>query len=298
LNKQKSCLGTVGGVPNTPVDCYSTFTQAFGPIGFEFQTNDVAFFMADDWKIRPRLSLSFGIRWEYEMLPTPFANLINPAVPQTGHLPSDFNNIGPRAAFAWDIFGDGKTVLRGGYGIYYGRIINSTIFSALTNTGMAGGQNSVTFSPTSIPPATPVAAPVFPVVFGSLPIAGGRNITFFDPNFQNPQIHQIDLMLERDLGWGTVLRLSYLGSLGRELPDFVDTNLCAGVGVTVAGAASAGCTAANAPGTITYAVTGGGPLNSSTYSTILFRGARPNAAFGSMTDVFSGINSSYNAMVV
>jgi hypothetical protein len=77
----------------------------------------------------------------------------------------------------------------------------------------------------------------------------------------------------------------------------VDTNLCTGIGTAVSGPTGS-CTAANAPGTVTYTVNGGGPLNSSTYSTILFKGARPNAAFGSMTDIFSGINSSYNAFVV
>ena len=85
LNKPNSCAGK---------PCYSNFSQAFGPLGFEFATKDVAFFIQDDWKVYPRLSLSLGLRYEREMLPDPFSNLINPAVPQTAHMPTDNNNLG------------------------------------------------------------------------------------------------------------------------------------------------------------------------------------------------------------
>ncbi|HEX4605719.1 MAG TPA: carboxypeptidase regulatory-like domain-containing protein, partial [Candidatus Angelobacter sp.] len=137
LNKQNGCSGA---------PCYSSFSQGLGLPGLEFNTNDYSLFVADDWKILPRLSLSFGMRWEYQQLPSPFSNLINPGVPQTAHMPSDTNNFGPRVGFAWDVTGNGKTVLRGGYGIYYGRIINSTIFNGLINTAAPGSQVSVSFT--------------------------------------------------------------------------------------------------------------------------------------------------------
>ena len=139
LNTTNSCRALVNGVANTPVPCYTNYSQAFGPIGFEFVTKDVAFFAQDDWRIMPRLSLSFGVRYEREILPDAFSALINPAFAQTSKMPSDGNNIGPRVGFAYDLFGTGKTVVRGGYGIYYARVINSTVFSALSPaTGVAG----------------------------------------------------------------------------------------------------------------------------------------------------------------
>src|SRR5262245_34165336 len=250
LNVPHSCATSPSATPT--LACYSTFSQAFGPIGFEFDTNDVAFFVQDDWKIHQRLSLSLGFRYERELLPQPFSNqpdLRNPNLPQSSFMPDDQNNWGPRVGFAWDVFGKGKTVLRGGYGLFYGRIINSTIFNALTNTGMPGGQNSLTFSPTT---TIPVAAPVFPVVFSGLPAGAGRNVVFFDSNFQNPQIRQADLTLEHDLGWGTVISASYLGSFGRQLPNFVDVNI------------------APSSATVTYQVVNGGPIAAPTYTTSKF----------------------------
>ena len=269
---------TCGGAP-----CYSSFQQAFGPLGFEFKTNDYALFAQDDWKVLPHLSLSLGLRYEYEMLPNVFPNLINPNFGATESKVHDKNNIGPHVGFSWDAFGDSKTVLRGGYGIYYGRIINSTVFNALVNTGMPGGQNSFFFTPTS------AGAPLFPTILSSAPTTTAKpSITFFAPNFQNPQIHQFDLVLERDLGWGTVVSASYLGSLGRELPGFADTNIC-----TAAGTPAPTCAA---PGSITYTVTGG-PIGGTTLTEPLFK-SRPNPLFGSTTEVFSGINSSYHALVL
>ncbi len=255
--------------------CYNNFSQAFGPLGFEFNTTDVSFFAADDWKILPRLSLSLGLRYEREVLPDAFPNLINPLVPQTARMPQDKNNFGPRLGFAYDLSGNGKTVIRGGYGIYYGRIINSTIFNALTSTGMPGAQKTFSVSPTA-------TSLLFPTILPSAPTSGvPPNISFFNPNFQNPQIHQMDLTVERDLGWGTVLSVSYLGSLGRELPDFVDTNIAAPTKL------------------ITYTVLNGGPLaaHGATYTTPLFS-SRLTSAFGAETAIFSGANSNYQALSV
>jgi hypothetical protein len=93
----------------------------------------------DDWKIHPRFTLNLGLRWEPTLQPTsdlgPLPALvpgmhskIAPNAPTglvfSGDLPNaisptDWNNFAPRVGFAWDVRGSGKTVIRGGYGIYY-----------------------------------------------------------------------------------------------------------------------------------------------------------------------------------
>lgn len=269
---------------NRNLVCYNSYAQAFGPLGFAFTTNDYAFFAEDSWRLLPRFSLNIGLRYEYEKLPGAFPALVNPAVSQTGQLPSDTNNFGPRVGFAWDVFGNGKTSVRGGYGIYYGRIINSTIYNALTSTGAPTSQLSFTIFPTITGGAPNPAAPPFPQIISPAtppPASSGLGVVYFDPHFQAPQIHQTDLTIEREVGWNTVVSVSYLGSFGRSLPDFVDTNI---------NPASAG--------TVTYTVADGGPIKKATYSTVLFKGPRPNPNFGSMTDIFSGISSNYNALAI
>jgi hypothetical protein len=258
------------------VGCYSSFSQAFGPLGFAFNTNDYAFFVEDSWRVLPRFTLTLGLRYEYEMLPPAFSNLINPAIPQTSNLPADKNNLGPRVGIAWDVFGDGKTSMRAGYGLYYGRIINSAVYNALITTGNLNGQ--LLFN--NILPTDP-PAPVFPRILATAPPPkAGLAAVYFDQHFQAPEVHETDLTFEQQIGWGTVLSLSYLASFGRNLPDFVDTNI------------------APSTTTIKYNVASGGPISAPTYTTVLFKGLRPNPNFGALTNIFSGVRSNYNAVTV
>jgi outer membrane receptor protein involved in Fe transport len=277
----KLCFTPATPAANTRLagKCYtSNYNQGFGTVAFEFPTTDVAYFLQDDWRVTPRLTVNLGLRWEYERMPVPF--LVGP-IAQSGKMPDDRNNFGPRFGFAYDLTGDGKTSLRGGYGIYYGRIINSTILSALINTGNPAGQVQVSLNPVSSPatPAGNPAAPIFPNVLATPP-AGSSAVVFFANKFANPQIHQLDVIIEREVGRNTVVSASYLASFGNSLPNFVDTNL-------------------NPPTTTGTFEIVGGPFDGRIWKLPIFGGAtRPNPAFGSLTEIRSNINSKYHALVL
>ncbi|HEU4597416.1 MAG TPA: TonB-dependent receptor [Pyrinomonadaceae bacterium] len=125
----------------TPVQQYglglpSSFVQGFGNPVSRLQNKPLAVFAQDSWKIRPNFTLNYGARYDYEItaqiLPGDFVDplsgiAVSAASTQNFYdafgiqqgFPRDKNNIAPRIGMAWDINGDGKTVLRAAYGIFY-----------------------------------------------------------------------------------------------------------------------------------------------------------------------------------
>ena len=259
--------------------CYAgNFTQGLGVLGLTMNTTDINYFFQDDWRISPRFTLNLGVRYEYQRNPNPINP--NPAVPQTQRKVDDRNNIGPRIGFAWDLNGDGKTSLRGGWGMYYGRVINSTVYNALINTGVGAdrGQRQVSFSATNPPPGGVGNLPIYPnLVTAGTPLPTA--VQFFQEDFQLPLIHQSDLIVEREIARNTVVSASYLFSYGKNLPNFVDTNL-------------------PAPSRIVNVPVVGGPFGGSTYATPIFTGARPNPNFLQLTEIRSDVFSKYHALVL
>jgi hypothetical protein len=290
-------------VGNTGIPCYSTFTQGFGPLGFSFNTYDIGFFVQDDFHVNRRLTLNLGLRWEKEIFPAPL--LPNPAAPQTAALPTDNKDFGPRIGFAWDVFGDSKTVVRGGAGIYYGRIINGNIFNALADTGVAADQLSASFFPTTNSGAATPGVPVYPNILPSFSPAGSKNIVFFAPNARLPQIDQFDLAVEREISANTVVSVSYIGSIGRFLPLAQDTNFFAPTIETFTIAGSAPLSLLKGPAL---------PVAGTTFNVPVYLGevvgtctstpgscvvqARPNTNFNQMTQISTVVRSYYHGLAL
>jgi Carboxypeptidase regulatory-like domain/TonB dependent receptor len=252
--------------------CYTAnYQQGFGQPRFQLKTIDWAYFAQDDWRVTPRLTLNLGLRWDYEQFPEPF--LVNPSLPQTGNRPSDKNNFGPRIGFAVDASGDGKTSVRGGYGIYYGRINGTIIINSLINTGLSTGQAVSSVASTS------AASPIFPNILASAP-PGTAAVNYFRDGFQNPLIHQGDVILEREVARNTVVSASYLFSFGKHLTTFVDTNLNRPTG----------------QGRVNVV---DGPYAGQTWVFPFYRGnARPNPSFGNILEIRDSVSTKYHALVL
>jgi hypothetical protein len=270
-------LGPVCALSNATMTgtlpCFNSFTQETGPSTYIFSTNDLAFFAQDDWRVAPHFTVNIGLRYETELFPSP--QFPNPALPLTNQFPSDRKDFGPRLGFAWDITGDGKTIARAGYGIFYGRIINSTIANAISNTASPQGSQLSFFFPQGATgePSYPSVLPGVP----NVPLSALQAVEFA-PDTRNPMVHEFDLDLQREIATNTVVSISYLGSLGGNLPRFVDVNL--------------------APPTLTDTYKfQGGPFNGQSLTVPLFT-ARLNPNFGAITSVSDSVTSKYNAVVV
>ena len=266
----------------TPGRHYSNYIQQFDLRGGGlrgdafFTTNDYNWFLQDNWTINRQLMLNLGLRYEYQKLPQPGESKVNgialngnPAYPQTMHFNQDKNNWGPRLGFTYDIGSQHTSVLRGGYGLYYGRSSNSVLFNALTN-------NAITIATYSFN-ATSAGAPAYPGVLSAPPTTTGSkpNIQYLSPGLERPEIHMADLTFERQVARETTVSASYLFSRGNKLPTFIDRNLPA------------------ASSEATYFLNG---ENKGTFP--FYRGSRPDANIGSAIEVVGDVESTYHAMVL
>ncbi len=221
----------------------ATYQQAFpgpgtsGPVTHP-NLNEYAFFAQDEWRVMPALTVNFGLRYDRQVMEQP--SVLNPdeqlqaAGYRTNRIPVDGNNWGPRLGLAWTPMG-GRSVVRAGYGIFYGRTPSIMIGTAHSNNGI----NVKTYA------FTGAAVPQYPNRFDGVPAGANPNaitIFVFDPNFENPKVQQANLGFEQQLGNDYSVGIGYQYVKGDDLPRSRDIN--EGTPTTVNATIAGGGTAA------------------------------------------------------
>jgi len=200
---------------------YSGFSQSFGLATNDYSTNLYGFFAQDQWKVLKNLTVNYGLRWDYQALPSPIAP--NPAIPNTVSFNSDLSNFGPRVGIAWDLGSNGKSVVRAGYGMFFAVTPMGTIDNALRETGL----NDLTkglFSLFSLQPTAP-SAPVFPNLLPAPPPNVPPSTFQLAPNFQRPRAQELNAGFEQEVARSTSLKVTYVFTKGGRLPLNFVTNM-------------------------------------------------------------------------
>ena len=201
-----------------------SFTQAFagastdGPLS-KPNVNEYGFFAQDSFRASSSLTLNYGVRYDYFSLANPTVQNTDAGLAawglNTSRINPDKNNFALRFGFAYKLGEDGKTVVRGGAGNYYGRTPSILTGTAFTQNGIQVQTYTLTSN-----------LPTYPNVLAAPPALNRTpDIFAFAPDYVQPLTYQWSLNLERQLGRDYSVTLGYLGVRGSHLSRTRDINL-------------------------------------------------------------------------
>ncbi|HLM58251.1 MAG TPA: carboxypeptidase-like regulatory domain-containing protein [Pyrinomonadaceae bacterium] len=242
-------FGRVGAVTRAFV---AQDNSTFAPAGTRFLYTasypEYDFYGQDTWKVSPRLTIDYGLRWEVRLSPRADNLILRPSTPvrfgeaprnnisfEEGKLYKDsWKQFAPTVGFAWDPFGGGKTSVRGNYRLAWDRT-NTFVFSSFIFQNAPGLTRGITLLANAFPGGSANALlrnglpalsanDTTPLAFRTPPAYSVNSISVVDPNLTYPRTHQYGLSVQRELGWKSVLEVNYIGRLGRKLFGSYDAN--------------------------------------------------------------------------
>ena len=210
--------------------------------------NSHGFYAQDSFRWTPRLTLNFGMRWDYFGVMGERNNLFYQLTPTNGGTLSqvggsggpsqlynpDYNNFAPRVAFAYDIGGKGRSVIRGGWGLFYDAFSQDIFLAhAPYNCAYCPGPAYVGIGPAAIGSAALAggALGTGPVFSGFSPLGDYFGV---DPNIRTPYVQNFNLNFQEQITSKAVLQVGYVGTKGTKLFRFRDINQPSQAAITTA----------------------------------------------------------------
>jgi len=196
--------------------------------------DEFSLFVQDQWQPNTRLTLHYGLRWDAQLMPKTVdprstaygAFLDDPRFPSDGTIPDQWDMFQPRFGTAWDVTGDGRSVVRGSAGVYAARQnMLSQVGSVTTN----GVQQQTLFVSTGLLTAFGATTPTWPGVLvpptvppGQFPLFTGVRV--FHRDYQNPRVYSFNIAFERELlpDWASYVDFTW--AEGRNLTRFLNYN--------------------------------------------------------------------------
>ncbi len=241
-----------GSYVTAPTPCPAGTTASGGPLLFYLQgagrtgpatdaagaskiTNDeLSLFVQDQWQVRSTVTIQYGLRWDAQLMPetvdpqtTAFARFLNnPLFPSDGTIPDQWGMWQPRVGGTWDVRGDGRSVFRGSFGVYFARQNMLSQVGTITTNGL---QQQTIFASTDLNRQFDVPVPVWPNVLSPAPLPDGvfpdfSGVRVYDRDYRNPRAYTINVGYEQELMPNWAGYADYTWSRGRHLTRFLNYN--------------------------------------------------------------------------
>jgi hypothetical protein len=254
---------------------WSAYSQTFGNPAITYAIKEIGFYAEDQWRVTDKLTVTLGARYEHSIAPTPPVS--NPNWPQTATIHTGALNLAPRLGIAYKL--NDKTVIRGGFGTYFARLLSGMVQDTLEGQGLY--QQAISLTGTN--PAQLAIGPNLPNTLAAAPTgatASAVSLQFTAPNLKTPYSEQASLAVERQIRKDMVLTVSGMWSHGVNLYGVTDLN------------------APQPTGSFTYKVDDATGNQVSTFTTPIYLNPRPNTKFAGVYETTNGVSSWYDGLTV